>query len=76
MRKIGMGVNENNVDPAAEIEKLKKENAELAEENAELKEALKVSEQKNKTGAGKKKGAATEDPEEQNTAESGAVAEE
>lgn len=75
MRKIGMGVNENSADLAAENAELKKANAELAAENAELKEALKTFEQKSKAGTGRKKGAVTEDPGEQDTAEPGAAAE-
>lgn len=75
MRKVGMGANDNSADLAAENAELKKANADLAAEKAELKEALKALEQKNKAGTGRKKGAVTEDPGEQDTDEPGVEAE-
>lgn len=72
MRKVGMGVNQNGIDLAAENVELKKKIADLAAENAKLMKALKKSEKKGK--AGDRDGAA-EGAEEQKPSESDTSAE-
>lgn len=74
MRKVGMGVNQNSADLAAENAELKKKNADLAAENVRLLKVLKKAEKKGKTDAGEQAGAAAEGTEVQNHSVSDVIA--